>query len=155
MSGQGHRKRVRLSSASYDACACRALFAFQGKGRQRVCTKRGSLVGYVGSEVRGDEAYTSFRLATVRRYRDLNGRGRQAATWHTVKRPGAQGAYRSLLPQRGQGWFRLTIVVHFLLRLSSKEALRRRKTLEQLVAALSDDEITVLQEMLRRRLVGE
>ena len=130
------------------------------------------LIGYVGRigrvEVRGDKAYTSFRLATTRRYRDLDGHMRQATTWHTVK-AWEQWAQIAASYHKGdtvfvrgyienstdQGRFRSAIVAQQLLRLSSKEDIRRRGTLEQIVAALSDDEITVMQELLRRRVAGE
>ena len=132
------------------------------------------LIGYLGNdvgkvEVRGDKAYTSFRLATTRRYRDLDGHMRQATTWHTVK-AWEQWAQIAASYHKGdtvfvrgyienstdeQGRFRSAVVAQQLLRLSSKEDIRRRGTLEQIVAALSDDEITVLQELLRRRAAGE
>ncbi len=131
------------------------------------------IIGYVGRigkvEVRGDKAYTSFRLATTRRYRDLDGHMQQATTWHTVKawehwaqiaasyHKGDTVFVRGYIENSTdeQGRFRSAIVAQQLLRLSSKADIQRRGTLEQIVAALSDDEITVLQELLRRRAAGE
>ena len=132
------------------------------------------LIGYVGDDVRtpqvrGDKLYTSFRLATVRSYRDLNGHVRRITTWHTVKawdrwaqvaasyKKGDTVFVRGYIENEvdERGGFHSAIVAQQTLRLSSKEMLQRRKSLEQLVAALSDDEALVLQELLRRRQAGE